>query len=80
MKRTLIPELGGHGQELGHELVSESVSEADWGTRFFEPSGTDLDTHKAFDVSLNVRTSMTSFIRPADSGEAPETSLHMVVP
>ena len=31
------PELGGHGQEFGHELVSESVSEADSDsdTRFF---------------------------------------------
>ena len=29
------PELGGHGQELGRELVSESVSEADSDKRFF---------------------------------------------
>ena len=36
----LRAELGGHGQEFGHELVSE----ADSDTRFFETSGTDSDT------------------------------------
>ena len=39
-------ELGGHGQEFGHELVSESVSEADSDsdTRFFETSDADSST------------------------------------
>ena len=40
---TVRSELGRHGQEFGHELVSESVSEADSDTRFSETLDTDLD-------------------------------------
>ena len=36
------PELGGHGLEFGHELVSETDSDSD--TRFSETSDTDSDT------------------------------------
>ena len=39
-------ELGGRGQEFGHERVSESVSEADSDTSFFETSDTDSVTKK----------------------------------
>ena len=35
--------MSGHGQEFRHELVFESVSEADSDTRFFETSDTDSD-------------------------------------
>ena len=35
--------MGGHGQEFGHELVSESEGDSDSSTRFFETSDTDSD-------------------------------------
>ena len=53
------PELSGHGEEFGHELVSESVSEADSDKRFFETSdwdkGSDIDsdTHQKQDAELH---------------------------
>ena len=38
--------MGGHGQDFGHEFVSESVSEADTDKDrgFFGTSDTDSDT------------------------------------
>ena len=53
-------ELGGHGQEFGHEPVSESVTEADSDTRFFETSDTDTRFSDASDTDSDMDSDKVS--------------------
>ena len=51
------PEKGGHGHDFGHELVSESVSEADSHTNFFETSDTGKGMTSDSDLGSDMRMS-----------------------
>ena len=55
----LISEMNGHGHDFGHELVSESMSEADsdTDTAFLRTSDTDSDTDSGKVMTSDADTS-----------------------
>ena len=72
--------MGGHGQDFGQELVSESVSEADSDSdmRFFETSDTDSIAEPRAQSSRDVRVFLETYTAEIEkTGEM--TSRHLTI-